>query len=186
MASAAMAVLVFEGEKMASVGFICVREWPLRAVRRSLGHLRGLLRTFFKPSSIQSSDERIEVSQFSVYIAILEREARRKLGREGLTCAHAWRLFLAVRFNRFSSYRNYRWDDSSSIWPKHGLRSDLRVPNLKNFLGEHPPDPPSLFTPQWPYQFSWLRPWGVRLNEWLAGPSLSFRPGGPSERFVRQ
>ena len=76
-----MAVPVFEEEKMASLGFLTYAyaiEWPLRAVCRSLGHLRGLLHTF---SSIQSSDVRIEASQFSVYIAILVREARRKLGR---------------------------------------------------------------------------------------------------------
>ena len=43
-----------------------------------------------------------------------------------------------------------------AFWPKHGLRSDLRVPNLKIFSWESmPPDPPSLFTlkrTQWPYQ----------------------------------
>ena len=54
-AGTAMAVPVFEGGKMASLGFSCVIEWPLRAVRRSLGDLR----TFFKLSSMQSSDERI-------------------------------------------------------------------------------------------------------------------------------
>ena len=29
-----------------------------------------------------------------------------------------------------------------AFWPKHGLRSHLRVPNLKIFLGEHAPRPP--------------------------------------------
>ena len=30
-----------------------------------------------------------------------------------------------------------------AFWPKHDLRSDLRVPNLKkHFLGEHAPRPP--------------------------------------------
>ena len=40
-----------------------------------------------------------------------------------------------------------------AFWPKHGLRSYLRVPNFKKFSygGSMPPDPPSLFTPQWPY-----------------------------------
>ena len=39
------------------------------------------------------------------------------------------------------------------FWSKYGLRSDLRVPNFKTFSWESiPPDPPSLFTPQWPYQ----------------------------------
>ena len=46
--------------------------------------------------------------------------------------------------------------------PKHGLKSDLRMPNLKNFLvGAYPgPDFPSFFTlthtlirQQWQYQF---------------------------------
>ena len=58
---------------------------------------------------------------------------------------------------RLPLYRNYRWGDSSSFFlPKHGLRSDLRVPNLKNFSwGSMPPDPPTLFTlthTQWLYQ----------------------------------
>ena len=40
-----------------------------------------------------------------------------------------------------------------AFWSKHGLRSDLRVPNFKNFFwGSMPPHPPSLFTQQWPYQ----------------------------------
>ena len=29
-----------------------------------------------------------------------------------------------------------------AVWPKHGLRSDLRLPNLKIFLGEPAPRPP--------------------------------------------
>ena len=65
----------------------------------------------------------------------------------------AWRSFLAVRFDRFSSYRNY---NSSIFWPKHGLRSDLTVPNFKIFLGGACPHTPlySLFTltrMQWRY-----------------------------------
>ena len=33
-----------------------------------------------------------------------------------------------------------------AFWPKHGLRSDLRVPNFKKFSwGSIPPDPPSVF-----------------------------------------
>ena len=37
----------------------------------------------------------------------------------------------AIRFDRFSSYRNYRWGDSSSFfWQKDGLRSDIRMPNF--------------------------------------------------------
>ena len=61
--------------------YACVIEWPLRAVRRSLGRLRGLLRTF---SSLQASKVSIEASQFSM--AILERETSAQIG-EGLTWA---------------------------------------------------------------------------------------------------
>ena len=44
-----------------------------------------------------------------------------------------------------------------AFWSKHDLRSDLRVPNSKNFSwGSMPPDPPSLandhLSSQWPYQ----------------------------------
>ena len=43
-----------------------------------------------------------------------------------------------------------------AFWPKHGLRSDLRVPNFKKiFLGGHAPTPPILSTlthTQWSYQ----------------------------------
>ena len=35
-----------------------------------------------------------------------------------------------------------------AFWPKHDLRSNLRMPNFKKiFLGEHAPRPPSLSTP---------------------------------------
>ena len=62
-AGTAMAEPVFEGEKWRRLdsNITCVIECPLRALRRSLGHL-------FKSSSIQSSDERIEASQFSMAI----------------------------------------------------------------------------------------------------------------------
>ena len=47
----------------------------------------------------------------------------------------------------FSRYRNYRWGDSSSIlaqtWPQKRSQSAW---------GSMPPDSPSFFTPQWPYQ----------------------------------
>ena len=48
----------------------CVIEWPLRAVRHSLGRLRGLLWTF---SSLQASK-----------VSILERKTSAQIG-EGLT-----------------------------------------------------------------------------------------------------
>ena len=78
-------------------------EWPLRAVRRSLGCLRVLLRIFSSLHASQVSiDERIEASQFSM--AILEHETSALIG-EGLT----WVSYVAVisgmaaRSNRFST-----------------------------------------------------------------------------------
>ena len=68
----------------------------------------------------------------------------------------AWRSFLAVRFDRFPSYRNYRWGDSSSFFGPNMASEAISVPNFKKFSwGSMPPDPPSFFTlkrMQWPYQ----------------------------------
>ena len=70
---------------------------------------------FFESSSIQSSDETIEASQFSV--AIHERETSAEIG-EGLTCE----AVISGSSVHSSRYRNYRWGDSSSIlaqtWPQ--------------------------------------------------------------------
>ena len=63
-----------------------VRPWPYRfegEKMASLGTFKRFSLHFFKPSSIETSDERIEASQFSIYIAILEREASAQI-REGL------------------------------------------------------------------------------------------------------
>ena len=63
-AGTATAVPVFEGEKWCRLdsNSACVIEWPLRAVRRSLGRLRGLLRTF---SSLQASKvQKLQVGRF--------------------------------------------------------------------------------------------------------------------------
>ena len=62
-----MAEPVFEGEKWRRLEFnlTCAIEYPFQALRRSLGR--------------QSSDERIEASQFSMAIGSARRA--RKLGR---------------------------------------------------------------------------------------------------------
>ena len=60
----------------------CVIEWPLQAVRHSLGRLRGLLRTF---SSLQASKvltRKLRILNFPM--AIVERETITQIG-EGLT-----------------------------------------------------------------------------------------------------
>ena len=88
--------------------YTCVIEWPLRRVCRSLGRLRGLLRTFSSLQASKVATRELRLLNFLYnYIAILECETSVPIG-EGLTCASA-------RFNRLSSYRNYRWGDSSSI-----------------------------------------------------------------------
>ena len=103
-----------------------VIEWPLETVHRSLGRLNlNYGEVFFESSSIQSSDERIQASQFPMLI--LERARRaRKLGR-GQHARRTRRSFLATRFSRFSSYRNYMCGDLSSIlaqtWPQKRSQS---------------------------------------------------------------
>ena len=62
------------------------------------------------------------------------REASAQIG-EGLTCASCVAV-ISARFNRFSSYKNYSGVILVAFWPKHGLRSHLRVPNFKFFPGE--------------------------------------------------
>ena len=58
-------------------------------------------------STNTGDNKRIEASHFSMAIQF----------GEGLTYTHrAWGSFLAARFDRFSSYRNYRWGDFSSIF----------------------------------------------------------------------
>ena len=107
----------------------------------------------FKSSSIQGSDERIEA--FSIFYGDIWGGANmREVSMWGSHfCQHG-----SIASNGFTGHRNYRWADSSS---KHGLRSDLQVPNLKKISwGSMPPDSPSFFTlmhtlirHQWPYQF---------------------------------
>ena len=53
---------------------------------------------------------------------------------------HVRQSFQEARFNHFTSCRNYRWEDS--LWPKHDLRSYLRVPNFKNLSGGACPQTP--------------------------------------------
>ena len=71
-----MAVPVFEGEKNGVAWILtCVIEWPLRAVRRSLGHLRGLYCTI---SSLQAS--KVATRELRLLNNLSARRAR-KLGR---------------------------------------------------------------------------------------------------------
>ena len=100
---------------------------------------------FFESSSIQSSDERIEVSQFSM--ATLERETIEGANLGGANMhvvrgCHFWQLGSIASL----AGETTGWEILVAVWPKHGLRSNLRVPNFKFFLGEPAPRPSSLFT----------------------------------------
>ena len=82
-------------------------------------------------------------------MAILERETSEQI-REGLTCASC------VAVISGSSVQSLLYlQKLVAYWPKHGLRSDIRVPNFENFHRGACPQTPlglSLFTPLWPYQ----------------------------------
>ena len=91
---------------------------------------------FFESSSIRSSYERIEASQFSM--AILEHETSVQLGEH----AHrARRSFLAAQFIRLAT-ETTSGEIVVAFWLKHDLRIDLRVPNFKNLPGGACPRPP--------------------------------------------
>ena len=64
-------------------------EWPLRAVCRSLGRLRGHLWTF---SSLQASKVAVREWRLLYFLAILEHKASTQIG-EGLTCASCMEVF---------------------------------------------------------------------------------------------
>ena len=64
---------------------------------------------------------------YNNYSATRARGERTNWGGANMRARRAWRSFLAARFSRFSSYRNYRWGDSSSIlaltWPQKQSQS---------------------------------------------------------------
>ena len=94
----------------------------------------------FKTSSIESSDKRIEVPQFSMAITF-KRETSAQI-EEGLTCVLCRAVILAVWFDRFSSYRNYRLGESNSFFgPNMASEVISECLILKIFLGEQAPRP---------------------------------------------
>jgi len=137
-----MAVPVFREKKNGVVWILtyaCVTEWPLRAVCPSLGRLRGLLCTF---SSLQASKVATRELRLLESTAILEREASAQIC-EGLIMrvvrgGHFWQLGSIVSLVT----EKYRWVILAALWPKHGLRSALRVPNLKKIPGRACPQTP--------------------------------------------
>ena len=72
---------------------------------------------FFESSSIQSNDKMIDASQFSM--TIFERETSVQIG-EGLiftkcSCEVVIQAAQSIASKDFTSCRNYRWKDFSSI-----------------------------------------------------------------------
>ena len=129
---------------MTSLGFLLMRvlrnQPPLKAVCRSLGCL-NYEEAFFRlleSLSIQSSDLRIDSAP--------DKHVNwgwAKCSGGGDHFSHLG----SVASNGFTSCRNYRRDILVAFWPKHGLRSNLRVPTLKLFFwGSMPPHTLSLFT----------------------------------------
>ena len=68
-------------------------------------------------------------------MAILERETNMGIVRSG----HFWQLGSVASLATETTVGEILL----AFWLKHGLRSDLRVPNFS--WGNMPPDPPSLF-----------------------------------------
>ena len=100
----------------------------------------------FKSSSIQSSDEKIEASQFSM--AILERKTSAQVGDPGGANIH---VVHGSHFWQIGSIASLATETTGgeivvAFWPKHGLRSDLRVPNFPG--GEHAPRDPLTYHTQ--------------------------------------
>ena len=113
-------------------------EWPLRAVRRSLTDLR----TF---SSCQASKVATREFRFlsfrDIYSDTCARGERANWGGASMRDVrggHFWQLGSIAS----PAIKTTGGVILVAFWPKHGLRSDLRVPNLKFFLGEHAPRPP--------------------------------------------
>ena len=106
--------------------YACVIEWPLLAVRRSLGCLIDL-RTFssFQASKVAAREFRF-LSFCDIYSDTSSRGERANWGGANMRASYV-AVISGSWFNRFSSYKNYRWGDSSSIltqtWPQKRSQS---------------------------------------------------------------
>ena len=98
-----------------------------------------MMKPSFKFSSIQSSDKRIEASQFSM--VIFEREVSVQIG-EVLTCAKCLceAIISSSMVQRFTSCRNYMWGDSSKYFDLNIASAEYLL--FKIFLWENAPRPP--------------------------------------------
>ena len=139
-----MAVPVFEGEKWRRLDAL----WNVLFERFAVA---WDVEEVFKISSIQSSDEGIEPSQFSTAITF-KRGTSAQIG-EGLTCASCRaslvprRLVPGGHFWQFGSIASLATETTDgdilvAFWPKHGLRIDFIVPNSQNFPGGACPQTP--------------------------------------------
>ena len=126
-----MAVPVLWGKKWRRLdsNLPCLPVWPLWAVRRGLGSLRGTFSSL-QVGSLRSTFSSLQASKVSM----------RALRLSG----HFWKLGSTA--SESLPTETTGGEILVAFWPKHGLRSDLRVPNFKTFSwGSMPPDPSSLF-----------------------------------------
>ena len=98
-----------------------------------------MMKPSFKFSSIQSSNERIEASQFSM--VIFEHEVNAHIG-EVLTCAKCLceTIISSSMVQRFTSSRNYWVGDSSKHFDPNIASAECLL--FKIFVGENAPRHP--------------------------------------------
>ena len=112
-------------------------EWPIRSVCRSLGRLRGHLRTF---SSLQASKVAAREWRLLNFLEILERVNWGGANMR-VSCVEVffWQLVLTVSL----ATETTGGGDSSSIFgPKMTSEAISECLILKIFMGEHAPRPP--------------------------------------------
>ena len=136
--------------------------WPLRAVRRSLGCLRGLLRTF---QVFKHPKYRRESLGFSIFYGdTWARDERANWDGANMgvvRSGHFWQLGSIASL----ATETTGGEILAAFWPKHGLRSDLRVPNFRDFSWGSSPQTPLPYSPNTRTSLKQLAP-GLQVTVW--------------------
>ena len=119
----------------------------LRAACRSLGRLRGLLRTFssHQASKVTTRELRLLNYMYSDTWAWDERANWGGANMRVMCGGHIWQLGCSIA--SLATETTGRW-----FGPNVASEAISEWLIWKIFLGVHAPRPPSLFTPQWLYQ----------------------------------
>ena len=109
--------------------YACVIEWPFRAASGS-GRLRGLLWTFSSLQASKVSTRELRLLNFLWSMVLLERETSAQNGR-----AANMGVMRSDHCSQLGSIASLAPETTGgeilvAFWSKHGLRSDLRVPNF--------------------------------------------------------